>query len=177
MNPNVITVHTVALPHLGHPATPTPSTFLNDFLSEYLKDASSPGFTARLSADADPFVNGWNAAVQYMNGCPAPVSAPPALPMPLLPINVIFNNPATVVYWNDGTKTVVKCQPGDTFSAETGLTTAMLKKCMGNDNTFNKIINYWLKRTGHYNFALSAPEIPALSEDAPPSDGDNEVAE
>ena len=84
----------------------------------------------------DPFANGWNAAMRHMRG-----------------------NPATVVYWDDGTKTVVKCQPGDVFSAETGLTTAMLKKYMGNDNTFNRVINEWLKRTGQYKPSV----IPALS--------------
>ena len=29
---------------------------------------------------------------------------------------VIFNDPATVVIWDDGTKTVVKCSEGDTYS-------------------------------------------------------------
>ena len=80
-------------------------------------------------------------------------------PMPM-PLNVIFNDPATIVYWDDGTKTVVKCQPGDVFSAETGLITAMLKKYMGNDNTFNRVVNEWLKRTGQYHPAypvLTAP--------------------
>ena len=167
MKPNIITAHIVAPRACEHPAAfPAPSSFLDDFLSEIFKDISDPGVTAHLSADADPFANGWNAAVQYMNEQPTPV-----------PINVIFNDPATVVYWIDGTKTVVKCQPGDTFSAETGLITAMLKKYMGNDNTFNKIINYWLKRTGHYNPALPASEIPALSEATPPSGGDNETVE
>ena len=103
-------------------------------------------------------------AMKYMKDHPAPVSAPP---MPT-PINVIFNNPATIVYWSDGTKTVVKCQPGDTFSAEIGLTTAMLKKYMGNDNTFNRVINYWLKRTGNYNPALPVSKIPALPDATPP---------
>ena len=27
---------------------------------------------------------------------------------------VIFNDPVTVVIWDDDTKTIVKCQPGDT---------------------------------------------------------------
>lgn len=89
---------------------------------------------------------------------------PPA-PAPLpLPTNVIFNNPATIVYWNDGTKTVVKCQPGDVFSAEAGLTTAMLKKYMGNDNTFNRVINEWLKRTGQYHPAIPALPAPAAAD-------------
>ena len=84
---------------------------------------------------------------------------PASAPLPL-PTNVIFNDPATIVYWSDGTKTVVKCQPGDVFSAEAGLTTAMLKKYMGNDNTFNRVINEWLKHTGEYKPSV-APALPA----------------
>lgn len=58
--------------------------------------------------------------------------------------DVIFNDPATIVFWDDGTKTVVKCQEGDVYSKETGLAMAMLKRYMGNDNTYNKEINAWL---------------------------------
>lgn len=76
-----------------------------------------------------------------MRANPNPVDLSDALPSVS---RVIFNNPATIVYWSDGTKTVVKCQPGDTFSAETGLMAAMLKRFFGNDNTYNKVINYWL---------------------------------
>ena len=61
------------------------------------------------------------------------------------PTKVIFHDPATIVYWPDGVKTVVKCQPGDTFSKETGLMAAMLKRYLGNDNTYNKVINELLK--------------------------------
>lgn len=57
---------------------------------------------------------------------------------------VIFNNPATIILWTDGTKTVVKCQPGDTYSKEVGFITAYLKKLLGNDNTFNKEITKWV---------------------------------
>ena len=37
--------------------------------------------------------------------------------------DVIFNDPATIVIWKDGTKTVVKCQTetGDTYNKELGL--------------------------------------------------------
>jgi hypothetical protein len=41
---------------------------------------------------------------------------------------VIFSNPATVVFWKDGTKTVAKCQSGDTFSEEIGLAVCYFKK-------------------------------------------------
>lgn len=39
---------------------------------------------------------------------------------PLAPTNVIFNGPATIVFWNDGTKTVVKCSDGDEYDPESG---------------------------------------------------------
>ena len=56
----------------------------------------------------------------------------------------IFNNPATIIYWTDGTKTVVKCQEGDTYDKEKGFVMAYLKKLLGNDNTFNNEINKWV---------------------------------
>lgn len=58
---------------------------------------------------------------------------------------VIFNNPATIILWKDGTKTVVKCQKGDTFDKEKGFVLAYLKKLLGNDNTFNKVIRKWVQ--------------------------------
>ena len=57
---------------------------------------------------------------------------------------VIFNDPATIIIWKDGTKTVVKCQEGDTYSKETGFVMCYLKKLLGNDNTFNKEIVKWV---------------------------------
>ena len=50
---------------------------------------------------------------------------------------VIFNDPATIVYWKDGTKTIVKCQKGDNFDSEKGFAMAFLKKCWGNKGNFN----------------------------------------
>lgn len=58
---------------------------------------------------------------------------------------VIFNDPATIILWEDGSKTVVKCQSGDTYNRETGFALAYLKKMLGNDNTFNKEINKWVR--------------------------------
>ena len=61
------------------------------------------------------------------------------------PIKVIINNPATIVYWEDGTKTIVKCQKGDVFDIEKGIAMATLKKLSGNDGSYNKYINFWTK--------------------------------
>lgn len=44
---------------------------------------------------------------------------------------VLYNNPATVVFWSDGTKTVSKIHEGDTYNPETGLVLCILKKAQG----------------------------------------------
>ena len=44
--------------------------------------------------------------------------------------NVIFNPPATIVFWADGTKTVVKAH-GEEFDPEKGLAMAISKKVLG----------------------------------------------
>ena len=44
---------------------------------------------------------------------------------------VIFNGPATIVFWSDGTKTVVKCKEGETFDKWTGLSMALAKRVYG----------------------------------------------
>lgn len=59
---------------------------------------------------------------------------------------VIFNDPATVVLWSDGTKTVVKCGPEDKFDTEKGLAMAVVKKMAGNDNSFNKVFKQYTKK-------------------------------
>lgn len=45
--------------------------------------------------------------------------------------HVIFDGPATIVFWDDGTKTVVKCTDGDDYSYEVGIAMATLKKIFG----------------------------------------------
>lgn len=58
--------------------------------------------------------------------------------------NVIFNYPATIVVWNDGTKTVVKCQPDDAYNRETGLAMCIAKKFLGNKGNFNEVFKKWI---------------------------------
>lgn len=60
--------------------------------------------------------------------------------------NVIFNNPATIVFWKDGTKTVVKCQDGDEFDPEKGLTMAIAKKAYGNKGSYCNKLKKWLPK-------------------------------
>lgn len=58
-------------------------------------------------------------------------------------INVIFNDPATIVFWSDGTKTVVKCDERDEFDPEKGLAMAICKKHFGG-GFYNDIFRKWI---------------------------------
>lgn len=58
--------------------------------------------------------------------------------------DVIFNDPATIVIWADGTKTVVKCQPNDEYNKETGLALCIAKKYLGNKGNFNDVFKKWI---------------------------------
>ena len=60
--------------------------------------------------------------------------------------NVIFNYPATIVFWKDGTKTVVKCQDGDDFDPEKGLAMAIAKKAYGNKGSYCNKLKKWLPK-------------------------------
>ena len=60
--------------------------------------------------------------------------------------NVIFNDPATIVFWEDGTKTVVKCQDGDEFDPEKGLAMAITKKAYGNKGSYCNKLKKWLPK-------------------------------
>lgn len=44
---------------------------------------------------------------------------------------VIFAPPATIVFWEDGDKTVVKCDEKDTYDPQTGLMLCWMKKLLG----------------------------------------------
>lgn len=57
---------------------------------------------------------------------------------------VIFNEPATIVLWSDNTKTVVKCQKGDTYSKEVGLAMCIAKKYLGDKSNFNNVFKKWI---------------------------------
>jgi hypothetical protein len=64
--------------------------------------------------------------------------------------DVIFNDPATIVFWSDGTKTVVKCQEDDIYDPEKGLAMAISKKVLGGNydyyNTFKKYLKKYKKQ-------------------------------
>lgn len=52
---------------------------------------------------------------------------------PMMPKKVIFNDPATIVYWEDGSKTVVKCGADDIYDREKGFAMCVLKRLYGDN--------------------------------------------
>lgn len=56
---------------------------------------------------------------------------------------VIFNNPATIVFWSDGSKTVVKAHLDD-YDPEKGLAMAIAKKALGNEGNYYNVFKKWL---------------------------------
>lgn len=78
---------------------------------------------------------------------------------------VIFQNPATIVFWTDGTKTVVNCMDNvetkkkivdgkevtvrrarkcNTYSEEVGLSMAIAKKMFGNEGNYNNVFRKFI---------------------------------
>lgn len=58
--------------------------------------------------------------------------------------DVIFNDPATIVFWSDGEKTVVQCQNGEEFDPEKGLAMAISKKIYGNNHAYYDVFKKWV---------------------------------
>lgn len=58
--------------------------------------------------------------------------------------DVIFNNPATIVFWSDGTKTVVKAE-NEPFDPEKGLAMAISKKFLGNKGNYFQTFKKFIK--------------------------------
>lgn len=57
---------------------------------------------------------------------------------------VYFNDPATVVLWEDRTKTIVKAGKGDIYDPEKGLAMAIAKKALGNQGNYYEAFKKWL---------------------------------
>ena len=57
---------------------------------------------------------------------------------------IYFNDPITVVFWEDGTKTIVKRDERDTHDPEKALAMAFAKKALGNKGNYYNIFNKWV---------------------------------
>src|SRR5574344_433246 len=57
--------------------------------------------------------------------------------------NVIYNDPATIVFWSDNTKTIVKVT-NEKFDPEKGLAMAIAKKYYGNQGSYFNHLKKWI---------------------------------
>ena len=60
--------------------------------------------------------------------------------------NVIFSDPATIIFWEDGTKTVVKTQDGEKYDKEKGFAMAVCKKVFGNERDYYHVFKRWMRK-------------------------------
>ena len=56
------------------------------------------------------------------------------------PRKIHYSGDYTIVIWEDGTKTVVKCAEGQAYSKYAGFASAFAKKAFGNNSQINKLI-------------------------------------
>ena len=52
---------------------------------------------------------------------------------------IVYNDPATIVFWQDRTKTVVKCMDGEPFEKYAGFCAALAKKVFGSTSKAKKV--------------------------------------
>lgn len=57
---------------------------------------------------------------------------------------VIFNDPATIILWQTGEKTVVKCGEYEDYDPEKGFAMAIAKYVFGNQGNYYEIFKKWL---------------------------------
>lgn len=70
--------------------------------------------------------------------------------------NIDFQPPLTIVIWEDGTKTFVKCAKDEIFDPEKGAAMAIAKKSLGDKYDYIETISYyvekWLKKDKNRNY-------------------------
>ena len=54
---------------------------------------------------------------------------------------VLSHDPATIIFWKDGTKTVVKAHDGDEYDIEKGILYGIIRKVYGEGRNYTKILD------------------------------------
>ena len=97
----------------------------------YIKDsdlAMVGGTIVQLTIQGDVFFDSgsfFDAGDSYERGVPGTA------------VRVIYNPPATIAFWADGSKTVVKCDKDDKYDPKYGLALCYMKKALGSSRAFN----------------------------------------
>lgn len=118
--------------------TVKPGTFLHDFfgtiMNEAAKEAKENTFREEVCAKLNERTT---KMMKEREGTPFPIPLIECINVKgkLRPY-IVFNGAATIVFWVDGTKTVVKCKEGTEYNAEEGLRWCIIKKLLGDSPEF-----------------------------------------
>ena len=63
---------------------------------------------------------------------------------------IMYKPPATIVFWNDGTKTVSVCEKDDEYNKELGFALCVLKKKYGN-KTVHEMLEKYVHMANEYS--------------------------
>lgn len=70
---------------------------------------------------------------------------------------VIYNDPATIVFWSDGSKTTSKCSGTDVYNPQVGLLIATLKKF----GKVSQILDDWAPTSNEYPNHVEVKDVRA----------------
>lgn len=123
----------------------------NDCDRTYNNNATVVGFLTSSAAATRTIVN----AILVEKENPMKATKTPAIPVNIprtrkaprmadLVKNIIFNGPATIVFWKDGTKTMVKCHEKDTPDKSKAIALCFMKKMFGNTSEFNTVLRTYV---------------------------------
>jgi len=87
---------------------------------------------------------------------------------------VIFNPPATIVFWSDGTKTIVKAE-NEPFDREKGLAMAICKRLKGNKGSYFETFKWWCHRESEYEPLDPKPQKSTFCNPDPTVKKENEM--
>lgn len=59
---------------------------------------------------------------------------------------IIFNDPATIIIWGNGDKTIVKCGEGEIYDPEKGMAMAIAKHFLGDKGNYYETFKKWLPK-------------------------------
>lgn len=88
--------------------------------------------------------------MRYNVGLPPKSALQPGIyveqkPKPPKPEKIITCGPATIVFWDDKTKTIVKCSEGDHYDLYSAFCAAFAKKMYGTNSGLKKMIKKVVK--------------------------------
>lgn len=80
------------------------------------------------------------------------------------PTKVLVQGTATIIWWSDGTKTVVKCQKGDKMDPEKGIAMCVMKKFMGTNETHSNYLDFAKSAIAEYEKQQAAEKAKKKAE-------------